>query len=36
MGTQSVTIRFSTEEDAPSLEDCLKQLLIHLNLDSEA
>ncbi len=31
MGTQSVTIRFSTEDGAQSLAACLEQLLSHLN-----
>ena len=35
MGTQVVTIRFSTEEGAQSLAACLEQLLSHLNMDSE-
>ena len=35
MGTQVVTIRFSTEEDAQSLAACLEQLLSNLNMDSE-
>lgn len=33
MGTQSVTIRFSTDDDAQSLTACLEQLLSHLNWD---
>ena len=34
MGTQVVTIRFSTEEDAQSLAACLEQLLSNLNLEA--
>ena len=31
MGTQSVTVTFSTEAGSRTLADCLEQLLSHLN-----
>ncbi len=33
MGTNTVTIRFSTEANAQSLASCLEQMLRNLSLD---
>ena len=34
MGTQSVTVTFSTEAGSRTLADCLEQLLSNLNLEA--
>ena len=34
MGTQSVTVTFSTETGSRTLADCLEQLLSNLNLEA--
>lgn len=34
MGTQFVTVTFSTEAGSQTLEDCLDQLLRNLNLEA--
>lgn len=34
MGTQSVTVTFSTEAGSRTLVDCLEQLLSNLNLEA--
>lgn len=34
MGTQSVTVTFSTEAGGRTLADCLEQLLSNLNLEA--
>lgn len=35
MSTQSVSLKFSTEENAQSLASCLEQLLLNLNLEAK-
>lgn len=34
MGTQSVTVTFSTEKGSLTLADCLEKLLSNLNLEA--
>lgn len=34
MGINTVTLRFSTEDNARSLESCLEQLLLNLHVET--